>query len=246
MFKALKERLYFLKVWKAQLLDYPRATVSLENDYDAYWDARGSKMELSLNSWQKERASFVLEKLRRFPQVSVLDIGCGDGSFLAYLKHKGHSGNLSGVDVSIRALEVAKHFGINAQTLDFAADPIILQSLPSADFVLLLEVLEHMPNSELLLAEAYKKAEKGVFFSIPNTGYFIFRLRLLFGKTPMQWRVHPGEHLRFWTKTDLVWWLNALGYKNYEVVGYKGVPLLNALWPALFAGGLIVYLHKSS
>jgi len=101
-----------------------------------------------------------------------------------------------------------------------------------------------MPNAEKILEYIYRKAKIGVFFSIPNSGYFIYRLRLLFGKFPKQWSVFPNEHLRFWTLGDLKWWLCALGYKKYKIFCYKGIPILNILLPSLFAAGLVVYIEK--
>jgi len=72
----------------------------------------------------------------------------------------------------------------------------------------------------------------------------VYRLRLLFGKFPAQWRVHPGEHVRFWTARDLRWWLLAQGIENYKIFYYEGIPLLNKIVPSLFAAGFVVYIQK--
>ena len=127
--------------------------------------------------------------------------------------------------------------------MDVSADGE-LEKVKKTDHLLLLEVLEHLPHSEKVLATAYEKSRRGIFFSFPNSGFFIYRLRLLFGKFPMQWRVYPNEHLRFWTVADLKWWLRAQGYTEYDIFFYKGIPLLNRLWPSLFAAGLFVCLTK--
>jgi hypothetical protein len=108
--------------------------------------------------------------------------------------------------------------------------------------VLLLEVLEHMQNPEAFLENVKLICRKNIL-SIPNTGFLLWRLRLLFGRFPIQWKVHPGEHLRYWTYRDLVWWLNELGYSGRcNIHGYEGMPLLNKFWPSLFAQGPVVQI----
>ena len=110
---------------------------------------------------------------------------------------------------------------------------------------MLLEVLEHLPNPEQLLKQIRKKGRKSIFFSFPNTGYFSYRLRLLFGSFPIQWRVHPGEHLRFWTYRDLKWWLNEMGFHGkYEITIYEGIPLLNKIMGSLFGMGFIIEIKN--
>jgi 2-polyprenyl-3-methyl-5-hydroxy-6-metoxy-1,4-benzoquinol methylase len=109
----------------------------------------------------------------------------------------------------------------------------------------MLEVLEHIPNPEKFIKTISKKAKKGVFFSVPNTGYISYRLRLLFGAFPMQWNIHPGEHLRFWTYRDLKWWLNELDLADRsEIYVYQGIPLLNKIYKGLFGAGFVVKIFK--
>jgi len=214
-------------------------------DYDSYWkDKRGSSIG-SISDWQRERASYVIRKLKNETQISICDIACGDGSILNNISQKVNTSKLIGTDISTFALDKAKSFGVETVLLDIG-NVDELNKIPEADYLLLFEILEHVPHSEELLAEAFGKADRGVFFSFPNTGFFVHRMRLMFGKFPMQWRLFPGEHVRFWTKKDLKWWLDSLGYKNYEVYYYKGLPILNILMPGLFAAAFVVYIPKNS
>lgn len=81
-------------------------------------------------------------------------------------------------------------------------------------------------------------------------GFFIHRLRLLFGKTPLVMiQVHVKEHIRFWTHTDFLYWCKYLGFSvcNYRVsASFRpfGIDLGN-IWPSLF-GAQIVYALKQS
>jgi len=201
-----------------------------------YWAHRDMGV---LNSFQRIRADFLLKRLR--DGDAVLDVGCGDGRILAYLKAQKPSLRLSGIDSSPAALKIAAERGLDVHQADIRN----VQALggASADVITLFEVIEHVPDSEALLVWAVAHAHVAVVFSVPNTGFVFHRLRLLLGRFPLQWRAHPGEHVRFWTMQDMRWWLRALDYP-YELKAYEGVPVLNRFWPSLFAQGLYVIIAK--
>lgn len=210
-------------------------------DYDEYWRSKkGNELGLS-NQFQLYRASWISQFLEE--KDSVLDIGCGDGSVLfEILKRK--KINPYGADVSKEALKILEMKEIPNYHIDFE-DPHSLDGLPSTDYILLLEILEHLYQPEKILLLAHNKVSKGIFFSIPNTGYIQDRLRLLFGRFPLQWRCHPSEHIRFWTYKDLIWWLDSLNLKSQSQIHlYEGVPIFNKLWPSLFSKAFIVKIDK--
>jgi len=200
--------------------------------YDTYWNSRDMQ---SLNSFQQERVRFLATQIQSGD--SVLDVGCGDGRILEEILRIVPGVRARGIDSSPTALEYAIKRGISVRQADIR-DPSSVQE-EIVDWVLLLEVLEHMTNSEELLAWAHHHVRRGVIFSVPNTGFLIHRLRLLLGRFPLQWRTHPAEHVRFWTLRDMHYWLTALGYR-YEIHPYEGIPLLNRIWPAGAAAGLLV------
>jgi len=87
-----------------------------------------------------------------------------------------------------------------------------------------------------------------LIFSVPNTGHYSHRIRLLLGKFPMQWRHHPGEHLRFWCFSDMRWWLmSCLKFKEekFNIIPYNApISLLNKIFPSIFSRGILVYVSK--
>lgn len=241
----MKSIFFNLKKTYRQICAYPVLQISnTQGNYDAYWqDKRGVSIG-ALSPWQKQRAEILLKYLRQTAPASVIDIGCGDGSVLKYVQERVQLSRAIGVDVSTFALDKAKEFGVEVVLADIN-NLSSLEAVPPADYVLMFEILEHIQDSELFLESMLKKSHKGVFFSFPNTGFYTYRLRLLFGKFPLQWRIHPREHVRFWTYADLTWWLKALGYTHYEITTYQGVPFLRHVWPSMFAAGFFVYLKKS-
>jgi len=245
MLKFVKNKIRFFKNLYCDIFLYPRETIDVDHslNYDIYWkNKRGDKVGV-LSDWQKARADIIINTLDRKTPISLGDIGCGEGSIIKYLQMNLNVTKSVGYDRSDFVLKKARANGMDIIKLDINNEKE-LELVQRADYILMLEVAEHVPHTEKLLDFAYQKADKGVFISFPNSGYFTYRLRLLFGKFPKQWMVFPNEHLRFWTGADLKWWLKALGYKEYKVYYYKGIPFLNKLWPALFAAAWVVYLEK--
>ena len=246
MIQWLKTIYSELRAITRAIFAYPKRTLRLAEDfdYDEYWrQKRGDRLG-SLSSWQRARADIIKAQIQKEGGTSVGDIGCGDGSILKYLKESLPTiTTLRGYDTSPAALEIAKGFGIETHNINLSTEgwESVLQS---SDYLLLLETIEHVAHSEEVVAKALEHVTKGVFISVPNSGYFTYRLRLLFGKFPSQWLTFPNEHLRFWTAADMKWWLRALGYTNAKHYLYKGIPVLNTVWPALFAAGQIAYIPK--
>ena len=89
----------------------------------------------------------------------------------------------------------------------------------SFDYITIFEVLEHISNAEqaiIRIRDTFKS--KIAFISIPNSGSLYARIRLLRGRFPKQWVVHPGEHVRFWTLHDFNFMINGLGIEVIKCI----------------------------
>lgn len=215
---------------------------SLALDYNLYWQVKRGANGAYLSAFQKRRARAII---RMLPMgAEVLDVGCGDGSLLQYLRENSKISGY-GLDCTDRACQNGALEGFEFIQGDITS-PAIAPHLPLVDYVIACEVLEHIAQPELALTALAQKARKGVIISVPNTGYVRYRARMLFGKFPIQWLVHPGEHLRFWTITDMRWWLAQLRLEIDKMAAYVGVPILKNLWPALFAEGVVILIKPAS
>jgi len=215
---------------------------SLIVDYDGYWARKRASSMGSLSAFQLDRVRAIVEAMP--PRVSVLDAGCGDGAILQYLiEHKAVDAH--GVDISERAVAHCRAQGLDVWLAD-VTQPEVLNTLTEYDYIILSEVIEHVPAPEGLLDSLRGHVRQAFIVSVPNTGYIWHRLRLLLGRFPLQWLAHPGEHLRFWTHIDFLWWADWLGYRVRAAVPYQGVPLLKHLWPNLFASGIIYILEPGA
>ncbi|MBU1895915.1 class I SAM-dependent methyltransferase [Patescibacteria group bacterium] len=223
-----------------QISIYPKCSYGSEYavDYNVFWKKRRGGSS-TLSSWQKQRADWTLKTLD--PSSTVLDIGWRDGDVLDYLNERGGHKSVE-VNIDENILKLARNLGIENVKINFS-DFDQIRNLPEVDYILGFEIIEHLPNPETFIYYLVKKAKKGLIFSVPNSGYYIHRLRFLFGRFPLQWLTHPGEHLRFWTVKDMDSWLKSLGLKNSKITLYEGVPILNRIFPNLFAQGMIVFVE---
>lgn len=246
MINKIKYSLYNWKEWLKRLYVYPQETIGVDNyfDYDSYWKERRGEYMGRLGFWQAKRANLAATIILNHGGESVNDIGSGAGEVLRTVKEKAGLKSAVAFDSSPYALEIAKSIGLETELFDVNEEKEF-GHIREADFTLLFEILEHIPGSEALLKKSFDSSKKGVLFSFPNTGFFIHRFRLFFfGKFPLQWTKHPREHLRFWTKPDLIWWLNAQGYKKFKIHYYVGIPILKDIWPNMFAAGFFVEILK--
>ena len=241
----IKDILFKIKGDMKRLFVYPIPEWGTDGriDYDKYWrKRRGESQHFQLSAWQRKRAELILPFLTEGDVV--VDVGGGEGAMLEYWRsHK----NIHGicVDNNLLVLDQAKKKGIETIEADLS-NPESWERIPDCDFLTGFEILEHLPNPEEFILTVSGRVRKELIFSFPNTGYYIHRLRLLLGRFPLEWVVHPGEHLRFWTVKDVHSWVRALGFRLSGLIIYEGVPLLNRLCPAMFGQGINIRISRQN
>ena len=237
----LKKILYIIKQDIISLTKYPISELdNYSASYDYYWNKKRQTGDPVLSAWQKMRMDYVLDMIE--PDSSVLDFGCGDGAVLKYLADKKNIKGI-GVDVSEDILARAKTLGIETIKMDISKLSE-LDNLPEVDYITGFEIIEHLPNPEEFINKIKNKAKKAMIFSVPNSGYYIHRLRFLFGRFPLQWISHPGEHLRFWTVKDMKWWVGAIGFKLDELIIYGNLGGIINIFPRIFGRGMIIKISQ--
>lgn len=214
----------------------------LENnfeDYDKYWQNRGFHAP-SLN-----RAKIISKYID--PESKILDIGCGDGTVIEFLSKNNKPQKIMGIDISQRAVDYVNAMGYTAQTVDVFSNKFtdILKE-NEFDYIIVMEVLEHVQDPEIILTSIKNNFSKSLFVSIPNAGFFVNRARLIFGRFPLVLiQQHVKEHIRFWTLKDFIYWCDYLGFKVDDFfvsagLNYKPLNFLEKIFPGLF-GCQIIY-----
>jgi methionine biosynthesis protein MetW len=210
-------------------------------DYDEYWHQRSTEGLRNLPHVML-RYDYVTE---RIPDgARVLDVGCGDGGFLAYLKKHRPRCEVVGADVSERSIQMLREQNLEGVLLDRSRS-LREQIDRSFDFVVLMEVLEHIVDAESLMRQVCEFKPRRIFVSVPNMGFIFNRLRLMFGgRMPITVVVyHMREHVRFWTLKDFYQWAEVMGLEVTHVIGQHGyIPALVRHFPALFARAVVIEL----
>jgi methionine biosynthesis protein MetW len=177
--------------------------------------------------------------------ASVLDLGCGDGSLLRYLKEtrkvRGY-----GVEISDENIVACINNGVNVIQSDLESGLSGFES-NAFDFVLLSQTLQATRHTEALVKEMLRVGHEGIV-SFPNFGHWKARLNVLRGHMPVsdelpyQWYNTPNVHLC--TLHDFESFCTDLRVQILDrrvMTGGSEVHLL----PNLF-GSMAVYRFKSS
>lgn len=200
-------------------------------DYDEYWRTRG----FALRGKFMEREQIFFDWIA--PNSRVLDVGCGSSRLLLELKEKKNCSVL-GVDSSAIVLEGQKKAGVEVRLGDIESTEFNVEGY--FDYIILSEVLEHLRDSESLVSKLAPHA-RHLAISVPNSAFYRYRFGLMFkGRFFTQWRYHPAEHLRFWSHSDFLEWLSALGLDVEKTVASNGF-WFKDICPNLF-GHQICYL----
>jgi methionine biosynthesis protein MetW len=130
--------------------------------------------------------------------AKVLDLGCGDGSLLRYLRDTRDIHGY-GVEINDENVQACFNNGINVIQNDLESG---LSSFGSGsfDYVILSQTLQAMRHTENLIKEMMRVSKEGIV-SFPNFGYWKNRLQILSGYMPVsevlpyQWFDTPNIHL---------------------------------------------------
>lgn len=140
------------------------------------------------NRWRKEdqliqfrhRAALCMMDLPAGGET-VLDLGSGDGLFLALLREKGIKGK--GLDLSEEGVAKANTKGLDTAVFDFASNRLPFPD-NSFDTVVMLDILEHLYDPQSLLREAARVSKKNIIVGVPNFSSLPARLQVLRGRVP--------------------------------------------------------------
>ena len=157
---------------------------------DGYGDYAGAEAVL-----RREFAGTV-DFIRRFRQSGkLIEVGCAYGFFLEEAKR--HF-DVSGIELAEDAASAARARGLDV--LSGVADEENLAKLGKADVIVLLDVVEHLPDPHEVLARCARFLEPGGIIVL-TTGDFGSALARWAGP---RWRLMtPPQHLWFFTKDSM-------------------------------------------
>ena len=150
----------------------------------------------------------------------VLDVGCGDGVLIEYLK-KEKSIDVRGLEISKDKVQKCISKGL---TVIEGNAEIDLKQFPdnSFDYVVLSQTLQAFINPELVIKELLRVGKRAIV-TIPNFGFWKIRLHLLIKGTmpvtktlPDEWHNTPNLHMC--TIKDFVEFSNKINFKIFKSI----------------------------
>ncbi len=176
--------------------------------------------QISLN---RERLETVIASANSTGAGNVVDMGCGEGNLLRLLLKQKQFGKIIGLDVSIRALEIAAR-KLRLESLpDRQRRRIELihgsltyrdKRLDGYDLATVIEVIEHLDPARLAAFERvlFEFARpKTVILTTPNREYNVVWENLENGK------LRHGDHRFEWTRSQFEQWATTVS----EKYGYR-------------------------
>ena len=132
-------------------------------------------------------------------KTRVLDVGCGDGTLMKYLKEKKDI-DTRGLEISKNKIQICVSKGLSVIEGNAEKD---LKQFPDSSFnyVILSQTLQAFYNPEKVIDDLLNVADKAII-TIPNFGFWRVRLDLLIkGKMPItknlpeEWYNTPNLHM---------------------------------------------------
>jgi SAM-dependent methyltransferase len=127
-------------------------------------------------AWYRARSQFFHHRTHAFlpaePGAAILDLACGAGEFLYYLRARGYTA-ARGIDLSVEQLALARGMGLQNVAQEEALTH--LRAHPhSYDFILASHIVEHLPKGEVveclgLMGKALR-ADGRLVVLLPNAG----------------------------------------------------------------------------
>ncbi|MBX7259726.1 MAG: 3' terminal RNA ribose 2'-O-methyltransferase Hen1 [Candidatus Hydrogenedentes bacterium] len=182
----------------------------------AVQDVEEAETERSL-SLNEQRLSAVLHQLKTSGAKRVLDLGCGEGRLLKLLLKDIQFSSITGMDVSVRALETAsERLGLSRlperqrQRLTLIHGSLMYSDsrLKSHDAAAVVEVIEHLESYRLAAFERvlFEFAQPArIVLTTPNVEY-----NILFETLPAG-RLRHRDHRFEWTRAEFRAWGDRIG-----------------------------------
>jgi len=146
---------------------------------------------------------------------------------------------LRSLEWGVHAADIEDSCVAEATALGFPSTRLDLnEPLPfsdgSFDFVVMLEVIEHVVRAEAALGEVARVLSPGgrLLLTTPNHAFYKSRLRMLKGR-PLGME---GDHVRFFVKAQLESLLAAAGFRIIARNSAGHLPLMDGRWVRKLAG----------
>lgn len=146
------------------------------------------------------------------PGAKVLDIGCGDGSFLETLKHTFHC---TGIEISEYLGNLAKNRG----NIDVFIGNLLTSSFPlkQVDGITLISLIEHVADPARIFQKCYELLNPNGVFLLKTVNYNCLNRKIMREK----WNgFRPPDHMIYFSPGNLKQTLQKVGFQKIKISAF--------------------------
>jgi len=165
--------------------------------------------------------------------AEILDLGCGIGHFLYFLKQKGYE-HFFGIDISLQQVEYCrKHITERVQAVD--GFDFLNSKINQYDLIAAHDVFEHIPKDQTLPFLAL------IHQALKNKGTVILRVPNMSNPFGLDARYNDFTHDNGYTSKSLQQILGIAGFQDIRILGPRHVPIRS--FRTFFRKILVKLLH---
>ena len=173
------------------------------------WELYAETRFLGRNRLLLEHHQEVLRDFLHFfsdlsPDLHIFDVGCSSGFFLVILRELGFE-KIEGIDISETFVSRASTKGLQCRTAN-VLHGFITEKANKADVVLLMDILEHLPDPKIALenCKTILKEDGIMYITVPLYDSLTERLiRIIRKKTRLQQaQEHDPTHIQAFSETN--------------------------------------------
>jgi len=166
----------------------------------------------------------------------VLDVGCGGGILSEAMARRG--AQVTGIDLSVKALKVAQLHALEAQTPNVEYREVSAEALAAAqpgsfDAVTCMEMLEHVPDPASVVRACSTLVKPGgwVFFSTINRNPKAFLFAIIGAEYVLNLLPRgTHEYMKFVRPSELAGYCRDAGLELMQTRGLEYNPLTRRYW----------------
>ena len=175
-----------------------------------------------IGRWHWDKRDQLALNLVRPTDLTIVDIGCGEGITLEKIHRLFPDRKVLGIDILPENVDICRRQGCNVKQSDVYNLPLPSESV---DFVLLMEVIEHLEDSKIAIQEIHRVLISGGRLVIVFPNDRVFKIARILTLKFREAAYNPG-HVRQWNPHEM--W-NFLNMHGFTPVFLRNIPLY--FWP---------------
>ena len=197
-------------------------------EFNNYHNLRGNDI-FAINDFIPK---YLMDIIPNDRSIRILDIGCGNGSFLIGLKNRGYI-NVFGIDLDDDVINVARKNGIECKKQD------ALTFFPNCkyDVIYMSHVLEHLPKEHVIRFLTHVRENL-----LTDKGIFIVKVPNAQSNTDCYWAYEDFTHNTLFTSGSLDYVLKSAGFCEVQFIDIDGTS--DSRWFGKIIKKIFIFIYR--